>query len=773
MPCAVPHILAIDGRRRPYATARMGASIKASYRAGGLDPMDHHAVILDCVEAIGRAIVASGQDTLSRDRLVGTVADVLQSMAPPAVAIHWMGQHTRQQLADGHGDPVWSYPAVPGSLRKRAGAHRSDWIRMIQAIADDADGSVDVEPIVRRCREDSQAHHRDANGWRDRLLDFIHAALPDDPRVSRLRVAFERLLRRAAALGQDWMGYRGALPMTRPWPDDTTLTTLWRAALAEHLIQTAGCQRDEAVRVAGWCGMDDDRGIELAGILALMDQHATRRLAGGMNEPVSWTLIRTAWMAGGAEDGEALYRAMIRQAVLPGGSAFRGDRHDDQYLRVEDTFESIQHALYQAVVDTRWNGTCTLDWTRVRAKGTMVAGLRPAAGVEAFVQVLDANLAAQGRHPYGMNGAISCNIPLQHPDAATLVSHAGSRHWRGTLLVPHAFMIQLMEHDTTPVDRGPADGASGARRMTAARLWNIAISAVERGWSLAFLDASRFSEPGADTVRGLDGYGCFAMPEPAALGWRSLAVHAGAWMGSDDVLDPQAIQNTARIVARWHAAMQPEPLVIGYVGWNDILPHEDPGGFMHRAMRQWHHALEHLGVVRISWQPANEHVAAARRARGGALAPEAINGMDRTLPLPTFLSRQAASCLAPFVFHASVLGGDDGLMAAPERRGCTFVEFGPHGIPVHGNLQQADAARGWTTLRVGLDFDRRLAAAAAARWWCPHGVGVLADASDPTGLDHQIRRAWLAGIDVVHGTPKGGQNAESLYAPPSTTTGAD
>lgn len=779
MPC----LFSPRGQKVRFSTARLAAGLSRAYQDADLDlprsRTDIHAHVTRIVARMRAAYGDADHLVWPRAAFLQAIADDLQDHAPYGAAVAWMHRHPSEgRLASTAHDPVWSYPALAG--HHRVAARRSDWLRWWRTLALEASGPLDPSAMERLLmQQDAGRHQTMAAWWSDAIARLIEA-MEKDPRMARLLAALDRRRRLAGVVGVSWAA---GLPATPDWPDAEALRAAWRTGLTDYLVRTVAADPASASVLAATLDPDNDRFLSLDGLLTFLDWSGTA--ADTDPPPIVWSWAAAACAHHGARAAEVL-RALTERRLMPGGAWFRarGPQHDDQAVVLHDTFDSIQDGLFRAIGETRWSGTMTLDWRRVRARGSLVAGQRPAAGVPAFLHALDAHLQAQGRQAFDLRGVVSCVLPLCHPDVPGLIeADTDTRRWRATLAIPHRFMVALLHHadfhlldpdvfpdgldapDVTTIRAWIADRDPRRRHhrvVPATRAWGWVLHAIERGWNVVFPDPAA----PVSAAFGLDGYGRFQIGADGAARWRSLAVNVHRWMGPEGVLDSRHLQRTARAAV---AALSPWPddtasptVVLGYVGWaealQDVVPADRPA-WIHRALSGWHEALARAGLPMAPVQRAEDAAAAQRAARGGALAPQALHGLDPATHLPTWQADCVQSVCAPFLGHAALLGVGDGLAqgrrpplsgryegidisSVPDAVTLDWADGAPPAARTHPWRQQSPTA--------ALDWEGRLQLATAARWWCPHGAGVMLDPGPADHIARCVQQAWLAGVTSIH-----------------------
>ena len=116
---------------------------------------------------------------------------------------------------------------------------------------------------------------------------------------------------------------------------------------------------------------------------------------------------------------EAIFLALVNQdIVLPIQllhDLSRGvELHSKNFaLRLEDSYESIQNSITRAIIETKWNGSVSLDFSKIRKTGTPINhGLRVSNGISPYINMLYELVRTQGRDSNDL--PINASIPVYH-----------------------------------------------------------------------------------------------------------------------------------------------------------------------------------------------------------------------------------------------------------------------------------------------------------------------------------------------------------------------
>lgn len=493
---------------------------------------------------------------------------------------------------------------------------RSDWVDFWRGGAQACTQAFDFSALERAiAQQGPQARSMTADQWWPWWQDIFVQAMGYDPRMAWLwRWAVER--REAGrAMGQAWTaglgsrhegsmavitlldGARGAAIYRRAWVEH--MSNLMADDRNDHRLDAMEIEklalaidpgRDRLLDWSGWSHM-------LASDCLWPVQARVWKSAAAIPHPDARELPQWAWMRlamalsvqeeNPTERAIEFYDYLSRLLVVPSESLVReGGRArpffcEDVALVVKDDFADIQDNIHRAAVATKWTGTVSMEWGRVRAQGSPIAGRRISQGVVGFLRAIDMALQAQGRE--GDDRPVTVTLPLWHRDLEAffdLQSKEAARlqvvvripdlffqrlkdgsHW--TLLDPGVFPEVLDDHHfeeayLSAENRVRAclrDNANCAKAVSAEKLWNRVVQSAGNGSPFISFDGPVLADAKPETTvmaRGVDGVGAFPIDTRGALevSWPSGVVNLARLLDKDGVPDPARIQNAAGACAR-------------------------------------------------------------------------------------------------------------------------------------------------------------------------------------------------------------------------------
>lgn len=502
---------------------------------------------------------------------------------------------------------------------------RSDWLRFWEAEARLAS----PEPSIHSWYRDFWQHERDqktldASGWRTFWAERLIEGMKKDPRLSSLlaRMAWREAV--AAAAGGDWLlGIDTAVPGL---PDHQAYLALALEHL-QHIRTQAGWRLadQDLQRLVANIKPERDMTLSWQAWETMQQQNLLTPLGkGGARELPQWMWMRTAIALCQGENEFSkhvllAYEAFSTGRIVPSEAMMRQAGKsmpqfmEDQAGWVDDDFERIYQAIHRAAVDTKWNGTVSLDWSRVRPKGSAAAAGRTSAGVVGFVQAISMALSAQGRA--SEERPVTILLPLWHGDVVHFMDAVDRiPHIQPTLAIPDLFFRRLREQGTwclfdpslfPEVLEGDAGilraeerygsmrkshgKVPGVRQIKAQGLWSRLLRCIAtHAPSLVFPSSVQafFPMPDMIPVMGRDGIGAMPLPgsEPESrTRWPSLAVNLASLVRDDGSMDHDLMSQTADLSLRLldnaieisacgeRAVIQSRPVCVGVIGLCETL----------------------------------------------------------------------------------------------------------------------------------------------------------------------------------------------------------
>lgn len=493
---------------------------------------------------------------------------------------------------------------------------RSDWLEFWRGGAKSCAQAFDFSALERAvAQQGPQARTMSADQWWPWWQDVFVQAMGYDPRLAWLwRWAMQR--REAGrVMGQPWTaglgnrhegeqavitlldGARGAAIYRRTWvehisnimADEHTDPRLETMDI-EKLALAMDPARDQLLDWSGWSHL-------LASdclwpVCARVWKAAVAMPHPDARELPQWAWMRTAMALSAQEENPTqkaidLYDYISSLLVVPSETLVReaGKARpsfcEDVALVVRDDFSDIQDNIHRAAVATKWTGTVSMEWGRVRAQGSPIAGRRISQGVVGFLRAIDMALMAQGRE--GDDRPVTVTLPLWHRDLEAFFDLQAREAARLQVVVriPDLFFHRLKDGlSWTLLDPGMfpevlddrhfeeaylsaekrlraalRDNPNCAKTMPAEKLWNRIVSAARGGSPFVSFDGPAMADDRPENtivVRGVDGVGAFPIDGRGDLdiSWPSGVVNLARLLDKDGVPDPARMQAAAGACAR-------------------------------------------------------------------------------------------------------------------------------------------------------------------------------------------------------------------------------
>lgn len=95
-------------------------------------------------------------------------------------------------------------------------------------------------------------------------------------------------------------------------------------------------------------------------------------------------------------------------------------------LEVNDDYNSIQTAITESILKTKWFGNVVLDFKNIRKKGNLIQqGKRISNGIQPYVNMLDSLILSQGRESNDL--PITLSLPIYHYEVLSLFNHRSNK----------------------------------------------------------------------------------------------------------------------------------------------------------------------------------------------------------------------------------------------------------------------------------------------------------------------------------------------------------
>lgn len=477
---------------------------------------------------------------------------------------------------------------------------RSEWLKWWKSLS----ASVGVpfsfsilEDIVSR---DDRPYTFDSDGWWEFWEDAIFESLKQDPRIfALLRVAQQRKIR-SALVGQDWLDgtglnqKEGESNKTLYLIDHPEASDLYRLLWKENMkrLDKAGIIDSRLLKVfdldklAVFIDPIRDKLIDWRGYQYLrlggclwdipenhywgLTIYPGLKTTKGSKEPPQWAWMRLAMALSINEEKPwdfvmDFYNQLSKLAIIPSESMLRqaGRKNpnflEDKATRIEDKFESIYEGIHEAAVGTKWTGTVSMDWSKIRSVGSPVRnGVRKSKGIMQFSKAINEALLAQNRETD--DKPVTMYLPLWHMEVLKLIKYREEElpNLQSVIGVSDLFMRRLRNNEDwtifDPVYFPELNGndeeaylkaenkvferkkinLNCAKVVSTTKLWNRLLSSLNKGMhSIVFTDSNKICDifPNvAPGITGLDGVGLFPLPKSTDgelkwIKWPSMVVN--------------------------------------------------------------------------------------------------------------------------------------------------------------------------------------------------------------------------------------------------------
>lgn len=487
-----------------------------------------------------------------------------------------------------------------GRQKIQISKRRSEWILFWKQLGLTTEKVFNVEVLERIVSREDRTYTFDSEGWWIFWENAIFEAIKEDPRLFvLLRIAQQRKVR-ACLTGQDWLDGTGLNQKS-----EETLNSLYLLDHAEkndlyRLLWKENMKRlveDKQIdpkltevfnldKLAVFIDPSRDSLIDWRGYQYLRLGGCLWDIPGdynwnivtypglktlkGAKEPPQWTWMRLA-MALSLEEKRPwdyvldFYNQFSQLAIIPSESMLRqaGRKYanflEDKSIKVEDKFESIYEAIHQAAVGTKWTGTVSMDWSKVRAIGSPVKnGVRKSRGILQFAKTINESLLAQNRTTD--DKPVTMCLPLWHLEVIKLIKDKDSEipNIQSVIYISDLFMKRLMNNESwtlfdpvffpelqkggeaayleaeSLIEERKKIYKGCAKKISSQKLWARLLNNLRNGsHSIVFEDSNKAYNifphiaPG---ITGLDGVGLFPMPETkdnllSTIKWPSMAVN--------------------------------------------------------------------------------------------------------------------------------------------------------------------------------------------------------------------------------------------------------
>ena len=491
---------------------------------------------------------------------------------------------------------------------------RSHWLDFWRQEARKADYPFDMEAFDKIVKAvPAEQKILDASQWWRFWQEVFTRALEEDIRLLWLwRVAIGRY-EVARIAGQSWLDGSGL-----PGFEDTTLhlddtaqgQTIYRRLWVEHMrkwlldaesdprlkqydLETLSLKmdpsRDRLVDFTGW--------MQLASSDSLWPINVRVWTAiDGMplpdsREPPQWAWMRLAMILASQEENPTLmassfYDAISHLEVIPSETLLReaGKKSavflEDRSTIVCDEFSDIQDKIHLAAVATKWTGTVSLDWGRVRAQGSPIAGRRISQGVVGFLRAIHMALAAQGRE--GEDRPVTVCLPIWHRDIEAFLDLRLREcdRLQIVVVVPDLFFERLRKGDNwSLLDPGVFEGLTTdfekfypeaeanmksqlrqwpacAKSLSCERLWSRLTRAMSQGSPFLTMEGPSLAVEDfrkSQLSPGVDGVGAFPiapMDPSQQTKWPTAVVNLSRCLDDTGTPDPDRMAKAGQMALR-------------------------------------------------------------------------------------------------------------------------------------------------------------------------------------------------------------------------------
>lgn len=568
---------------------------------------------------------------------------------------------------------------------------RSDWIKWWGTLASSISESFSFKVLENVVSRDDKPYTFDSNGWWEFWENAIFESLKEDPRIfPLLRIAQQRKIR-AALVGQDWLDGTGLNQKEEErenkflylldHPESNDLyRLLWKENMkrldASGLLDKKIMEVFNLDKLAVFIDPIRDRLIDWRGYQYLRLGGCLWDIPKNYNwnitifpglvtsynakEPPQWMWMRLAMALAVKEENPwayvmDFYNQLSKLAIIPSESMLRQAGRvnpnflEDKATRIEDKFESIYEGIHEAAVGTKWTGTVSMDWSKIRSVGSPVRnGARKSKGIMQFSKAINEALLAQNRGTD--DKPVTLSLPLWHMEVLKLIKHREDElpHLQSVIGIPDLFMKRLRNNESwtlfDPVYFPELNGNNENAYLLAEskvlerkkinkecvkvinthKLWKRLLSSLNKGMhSIVFTDSNKGCDifptvaPGAT---GLDGVGLFPLPlsddgELKWIKWPSMVVNLVRCVDSKGMPQLERLNEIIGLSLRMmdnaiNLSLKSDDQVtsdfrsvcLGNVGFYEVIDKiikKEPEENRHKVLKKWMEALTEAWSIAV------------------------------------------------------------------------------------------------------------------------------------------------------------------------------
>lgn len=470
---------------------------------------------------------------------------------------------------------------------------RSEWFAWFRTISKETNYDINLSLLEKVAAVEDKSYSFDSSGWYSFWQDVIFEAMKYDPRLFALLRLIQYKKNLSHLIGKDWLDGSGLNqkesenirkhPLLTHAESDDLYRLLWKKNIERllkenklykpigdlNLDKIALYLKPERDLLVNWQGVQI---LKNGGCLwripdnyfwktnLFRDLHTENRAV----EPIQWVWMRLALSVSLLEKNpeeyiKKYYDLFSQLIILPSESMLRQagskapDYLEDMATRLEDRFETIYESINTAAIGTKWTGTVSIDWSKVRAVGSPVnEGVRHSKGIMQFAKMMNEAMVAQNRT--GEDKPITISLPVWHKEILKFIKEKENilPRLKGVINISDLFMQRLFKNEDwilfdpaffPDVYRSNAHYLEAEKdfdlkkkqhpqsiyKIKALKLWNRILKGLKEGrYTIVFEDSNEAFDILPDlapSVTGLDGVGSFPLPlsnsERKSLPWVS------------------------------------------------------------------------------------------------------------------------------------------------------------------------------------------------------------------------------------------------------------
>lgn len=502
---------------------------------------------------------------------------------------------------------------------------RSEWFVWFREISKQTNYSINLSLLEKIAAVEDKSYSFDSEGWYDFWVNIIFDAMKYDPRLFALLRLLQYKKNLSNLIGKDWLDGSGLNqkapenirrhPLLNHLESEDLYRLLWKKNIERllrenklyspigdlNLDKIASYLEPERDLLVNWHGVQI---LKNGGCLwKIPENHQWKTnlfrdlyTKKGAVEPIQWVWMRLALSVSLLEKNpeeyiKKYYDLFSKLIILPSESMLRQagskapDYLEDMATRLEDRFETIYESINTAAIGTKWTGTVSIDWSKVRAVGSPInEGVRHSKGIMQFSKMLNEAMVAQNRN--GEDKPITITLPIWHKEILKFIKEKENilPRLKGVINISDLFMQRLFKNEEWVLfdpaffpdvyrsnenyliaekdfELKKKNHPQAIYKIKATKLWNRILKGLKEGmYTIVFEDSNAAFDVLPDlapSVTGLDGVGSFPLPLSSSdrdslpwVSWPSAAVNLIHCIKSNGEPDLEKLSNYVYLALR-------------------------------------------------------------------------------------------------------------------------------------------------------------------------------------------------------------------------------